>query len=274
MDARELDLTAMRRLVKELFPELLGYHLPAKARVVKVHEDAGKIEDSQRRYSVDVQLLKPDGSDDEQAPVIPDVEIPTWWAGPDRGIFCLPVVGAIVRVAWDYGDPACPYIASMLGYGFDVPAHLLGALVIQHSKDCFVTIDPETNIIVQHDPETKVVIDKERNIAVLTPENETHEVKKTFAVKCQQALVECEKVAQVKAETAVVDVAQTATVKAGVQCDIDAPKVVLAKGGHPAGRGDLTQDQFNAHVHISPHGPTSPPVSPMVGVPSDPVEVP
>ena len=147
---------------------------------------------------MDVQLLKPDGSDEEQAPVIPDVEIPTWWAGPDRGIFCLPVVGAIVRVAWDYGDPACPLHRFDAWLWLRRPAHLLGALVIQHSKDCFVTIDPETNIIVQHDPETKVVIDKERNIAVLTPENETHEVKKTFAVKCQQALVECEKVAQVR----------------------------------------------------------------------------
>lgn len=148
MDARELELAALRRLIREALPELLGFHVSIRARVVAVHEEAGRIEEGRRRYSVDVQPLRPDGSDDENAPVIPDVEIPTIWAGPDRGIFALPEVGAIVRVAWDYGDPAHPYVHSVLGYGFDAPEHPLGALVIQHSPGCHVIIDPDRTVRV------------------------------------------------------------------------------------------------------------------------------
>jgi len=148
MDARELEIAALRRLIREALPELLGYHLSIRARVVAVHEEAGRIEEERRRYSVDVQPLRPDGSDDEDAPVIPDVEIPTIWAGPGRGIYALPEVGAIVRVAWDYGDPAHPYVHSVLGYGFDAPEHPLGALVIQHSPGCHITIEPDGSVRV------------------------------------------------------------------------------------------------------------------------------
>ncbi|NLN18118.1 MAG: hypothetical protein GX162_02415 [Firmicutes bacterium] len=143
MDARELELNTIRRLMKEAFPELLGFHVPIRARVVDVHEAGGPIEEGRRRYSVDVQPLLPNGSVDENAPVIPDVEIPSIWAGPNRGVFALPVPGAIVRVAWDYGDPAHPYVQAVLGYGFDAPAHPLGSFIIQHSPGCYITIEPD-----------------------------------------------------------------------------------------------------------------------------------
>ncbi|MGI6542976.1 MAG: hypothetical protein ACOX44_07945 [Limnochordia bacterium] len=143
MDARELELQTIRRLVKEAFPEFLGFHVPIRARVVGVHEAGGPIEDERRRYSVDVQPLLPDGSVNENAPVIPDVEIPTIWAGPNRGVFALPAPGSIVRVAWDYGDPAHPYVQAVLGYGFDAPEHPLGSFIIQHSPDCYIAIEPD-----------------------------------------------------------------------------------------------------------------------------------
>src|SRR5690606_8620283 len=112
-------LKLIRNLVLEAFPWMRGHHAPVRARVVKVHEKGGRIGAFNRRYSVDVQPLLPDGSDDPEAPVIPDVEIPTLWAGPGRGVFALPVVGSIVRLGWYYHDPAHPYIDAILGDGFD-----------------------------------------------------------------------------------------------------------------------------------------------------------
>jgi phage baseplate assembly protein gpV len=131
-NSRELKVM-FRKLFLAIFPEFNGYHYPIRAKVLKVHETAGTINDANHYYSVDVQPLKPDGSVDAETPVIPDVEIPVIWAGANRGIFCLPVVGAIVRVAYYYNDPAHPFVDAVLGNGFACPAHEVGSLIIQHS---------------------------------------------------------------------------------------------------------------------------------------------
>lgn len=136
----------LKALVLEIFPELTGYHFPIRARVVKVHEAAGRIDEFNRLYSVDVQPLKRDGSVDDAAPVIPDVEIPVLWAGPGRGVYCLPVVGAMVRVAFYYNDPSHPFVDAVLGEGFDSPAHPLGSFIVQHSDGTRIEIDAQKNI--------------------------------------------------------------------------------------------------------------------------------
>ncbi|MCL4514157.1 MAG: phage baseplate assembly protein V [Firmicutes bacterium] len=130
----------------QLFPELRGYHFPIRAKVVKVYEGAGRMDPFNHRYSVDVQPLSPDGSVNKKAPVIPDVEIPVLWAGPARGVYCLPVVGAIVRVAFYYNDPAQPFVDAILGEGFDSPAHPLGSFIVQHSDGTRIEIDAHKNI--------------------------------------------------------------------------------------------------------------------------------
>lgn len=139
-------LRVFRKTVLAAFPELGGYHYPIRAKVVRVHEDGGRVDDQNHVYSVDVQPLKPDGSNDENAPEIPDVEIPVAWAGPGRGIFCLPVDGAIVRIGFYYNDPAHPFVDAILGYGFEVPEHALGSMIIQHSDGKRFEITPEGNV--------------------------------------------------------------------------------------------------------------------------------
>lgn len=273
MESRSLDLQALRRLIKEAFPELLGYHVSLRGRVVKVHEQAGKMAEDRRLYSVDVQPIRADGSDDTRWPVIPDVEIPTWWAGPQRGIFMLPEVGSIVRIGFDYGDPSQPYISAILGMGYEVPAHPLGSLIIQHSRDLFVTITAGGDIVIQRDPDTAITIDRAQRITVKTPKTERHEVGGALSIICEQAVVECRKSAMVAAQQDVtVEAGQKAVVRAGELAEVQAPKVLLSGGGHPAARADLLVAQFNSHTHPTPVGPTGPP-SPLVGVPSDPVEV-
>ncbi len=134
-----------KTIILELFPELGGYHFPIKAKVVKVHEAGGRVGEFNKRYSVDVQPLKPDGTTDDTQPVIPDVEVPVAWAGPQRGMFGLPVVGAVIRLAYYYNDPAYPFVDAILGDGFDIPDHPLGSFIIQHSDGTRFEIDPSKN---------------------------------------------------------------------------------------------------------------------------------
>ncbi|MDR3561912.1 MAG: hypothetical protein P4N59_10825 [Negativicutes bacterium] len=137
-----------KTIILELFPELGGYHFPIRAKVVKVHEDGGQVDDYNKLYSVDVQPLKPDGSVDESKPVIPDIEIPVLWGGPDRGVFCLPVVGGVVRVGFYYNDPAYPFIDAVLADGFSIPDHALGSLIIQMSTGVRIEIDKTGQIFL------------------------------------------------------------------------------------------------------------------------------
>jgi len=153
MDPR---LKALRSVIKALFPELAGYQHPIRARVVAVHEAGGAMTEYAPRYTVDVQPLRPDWSIDPERPTIPDVEIPVVWAGPNRGVYCLPAVGAIVRVAWYYGDPAHPYVDAILGYGFNCPDHPAGSFIIQASDGTKIVINPDESILIQSSGEVHI----------------------------------------------------------------------------------------------------------------------
>jgi hypothetical protein len=150
MDNRELK-KVLRKVFLSIFPEFGGYHFPIRAKVVKVHESGGQVREDDHRYSVDVQPLKSDGSVDDSAPVIPDVEIPIWWAGPARGVFCLPVVGSIVRVGFYYYEPAYPYVDAILPQGFNIPEHPTGSLIIQHSDGKRFEITPTGEVLITMD---------------------------------------------------------------------------------------------------------------------------
>ena len=151
-----------------MFPELNnGYQFPIRAKVVKVHEAGGIVSDFDKRYSVDVQPLAKDGTEDATKPVIPDVAIPIIWAGPDRGLFCLPKVGAVVRVGFYYWDAALPYVDAILGDGYNVPAHPIDSLILQQSNGVKVVIEPSGKVIIKSDPSTVTLTDSE--VSVETP---------------------------------------------------------------------------------------------------------
>jgi antitoxin component of MazEF toxin-antitoxin module len=139
----------IRSIVLEVFPELQGYHYPIRAKVVKVYEKGGKIDEFNNLYSCDVQPLKKDGSVDEESPVIPDIEIPVLWAGNQRGIFCLPKEGTIVRVGFYYNDPAQPFLDAVLPRGYEIPEHLLDSIIIQHSNGIKIEIKPNGEMLLK-----------------------------------------------------------------------------------------------------------------------------
>ena len=145
-----------KALMRECFPELGGYQFPIKAKVMKVHESGGKVDDFNKRYSVDVQPLKMDGTIDENMPEIPDIPIDIQWAGPNRGVLALPEVGAVVRVGFYYWDASCPYVDGILADGYSVPAHPLGSYLIQQKDGVFIKIDPKGNIELETSKEIRL----------------------------------------------------------------------------------------------------------------------
>lgn len=145
----------LEKITRAMFPELSnGYQFPIRAKVVKVREGGGTVSDYDKRYSVDVQPLTKDGTEDATKPVIPDVAIPVIWAGPDRGLFCLPKVGAIVRVGFYYWDAALPYVDAVLGDGYNVPAHPVDSLILQQSNGVKVVMEPSGKVMIKSDSST------------------------------------------------------------------------------------------------------------------------
>ncbi|MDI3547880.1 MAG: hypothetical protein PWR10_1532 [Halanaerobiales bacterium] len=150
----------IKTIILEVFPELQGYHYPIKGKVVKVYEAGGQSDEFNNIYSCDVQPLNKSGSVDENAPVIPDVEIPVIWAGPQRGIYALPEIGSIVRVGFYYHDPAQPFIDAVLGDGYEMPDHFLGSLVIQQANGIKIEINKQGEIIIKSTEKITAETDK------------------------------------------------------------------------------------------------------------------
>lgn len=142
---------AIRRTVLDLFPELeRGLHLPIRAKVVAVLPvAAGGSSREHYGYSAAVQPLRPDGSEDTGRPIIPDVPLPKIWGGPGgRGIYALPAVGSIVRLAFDYGDPTLPHIAAVLPEGEDNADAMLNELVIRWSSTSEIRMKPDGTVAI------------------------------------------------------------------------------------------------------------------------------
>lgn len=143
---------ALLNLIRVSFPELRdGTHLPLKARVLALHGEAGSVTLSgPRRYSVDVQPLHPDGDVDDTRAPIRDVPLEMGWPGPDaRGIYHLPAVGSVVRVAYYGGQAAWPYVEGVVPDGWDVPAVADGEILVQHRTGTSVRITQAGDVQVQ-----------------------------------------------------------------------------------------------------------------------------
>lgn len=146
---RDALIKALRALVREAIPELHGIVYAVKGRVIKVYEAAGPMGSGRAAYAVDVQVLDADGLPRQDLPPLANVELPVIWAGPGRGIYCLPPVGAIVRVGFYYGDPSRPYVAAVLGDGYEAPAHPVGELVIQQADGVQIRMEPSGRIVLR-----------------------------------------------------------------------------------------------------------------------------
>lgn len=120
------DNNQLERQVKAAFPELAGgYHLPRFGCVVAISDSAaaGDINNPFRpRYAVDVQLLDENGQTDTAVPVYKAISLPVMFAGTEQGLLQYPLEGAIVEIGFAYGRADKPFIRTVLGTGFTLPA--------------------------------------------------------------------------------------------------------------------------------------------------------
>ncbi len=142
MAGREVDLKALLRRVMELaMPNLRHYYrVPRKGRIVKAYASDGA-------YFADVQPLRNDESDDEREPLLPKIEIPILWGGPERGMVCPPTPGTLCDITYYDGDPDYPRISNFRWAKNKAPACELGAFIIQQKPGVYLTITPSGTIM-------------------------------------------------------------------------------------------------------------------------------
>ncbi|MDY6904079.1 MAG: baseplate assembly protein [Thermodesulfobacteriota bacterium] len=150
----------MKRVVELVMPDLRSYYrVVRKAKVVKTYASDGQ-------YWADVQPLRNDESEDGSEPVVPAVEIPIMWAGPDRGVVCPPLVGAYCDLSYYDGDPNYPRISNFRWHKNGAPACEVGAFIIHKEAGCYIKIDTANNIIDITDANRQSEIDGDKSEAI------------------------------------------------------------------------------------------------------------
>ncbi len=140
MKSSELKIL-LKKVVELVMPDLRRYYrVTRKARVVKSYASDGS-------YWADVQPLRNDESVDSDEPVIPKVEIPVLWGGPERGVICPPEVGTLCDLEYYDGDPNFPRISNFRWQKNKAPSCDVGALIIQSEPGVSIEIDKDKNII-------------------------------------------------------------------------------------------------------------------------------
>ncbi|MBF0590185.1 MAG: baseplate assembly protein [Magnetococcales bacterium] len=133
-------ISLFKRLVELVKPNLRHYYrIVRKAKVVKTYASDG-------RYWADVRPLRNDETIDENEPVIPQVEIPVMWGGPDRGVVCPPAVGTLCDLSYYDGDPNYPRISNFRWQGMNAPEVEIGGLVIQREPGTRIRIGNDNAI--------------------------------------------------------------------------------------------------------------------------------
>lgn len=181
---------AIRRLVELAMPDLRHYYrMTKKAKVVAVYESSGE-------YFCDVQPLRNDESADQKEPVVPRVALPVLWGGPDRGVVCPPVTGALCDLSYYDGDPNYPFISNIRwGGGMSAPKAALNEFVIHLENG------------------VEIRIDKEKRVVTLTPQDVRTEAGKSWTVKA--------------GDNATIQAGKEATLQAGSVSHIIAPLINL-----------------------------------------------
>lgn len=134
-------LSLLRRAIELAMPDLRHfYRVVRKARVERTYASDG-------RYWADVQPLRNDESVDEAEPVIPRVEIPILWAGPQRGVVCPPLQGAYCDLEYYDGDPNYPRISNFRWHASQAPACEVGAFIIQAEPGTYIKIDAAKKVL-------------------------------------------------------------------------------------------------------------------------------
>jgi hypothetical protein len=108
-------------------------------------------DDFRPRYSVDLQVLRPDGEPDPDLPILSGVPLPLPVGGDEMGFYAFPEEGPSVVVCFAYGLPHKPYIQTILPHGLTLPKVPKGDQVWQHSEAVQQRVDADGNWLRQTD---------------------------------------------------------------------------------------------------------------------------
>lgn len=134
-------LDVLRKAIELAMPDFRHYYrMTRKARVVNAYASDGK-------YYADVQPLRNDETDDPREPLIPRVEIPIMWGGPQRGIVCPPAPGTLCDLSYYDGDPNYPRISNFRWQGNAAPECGLNELVIQQTPGVSLKIEKDGSFL-------------------------------------------------------------------------------------------------------------------------------
>lgn len=162
--AEESILKTLKRAIELAMPDFRHYYrMTKKAKIVASYASDGQ-------YFADVQPLRNDESEDANEPVIPHVEIPIMWGGPQRGIVCPPAVGTLCDLSYYDGDPNYPRISNFRWQGNQAPQCELEELIIQKSPEVFIKIDKDDCIIT------------------ITPRDWTVKIEGNATIECQGSI--------------------------------------------------------------------------------------
>ena len=167
-------LSTLKRAIELCMPDLRHYYrMTRKAKIVAAYASDGK-------YYADVQPLRNDETPDEKEPVIPQVEIPVYWGGPQRGIICPPAPGTLCDLSYYDGDPNYPRISNFRWQGNAAPECGLDELVIQQT--------PGTSIKIEKDGSFLTIGPKDWTVRV--DGNATVEAKGTLTLRAPEIVKE------------------------------------------------------------------------------------
>jgi len=131
---------AVRRVFFTIFPNVGKYDKSFFARVVKVNVEGGKVDGTNKRYSVDVQILQGNFEVDDNFEKIVDVPLDCYNFGGGGVMYVTPKAGAIVRIRFMYNDPSFPYVESVTAEGADIPEGAVDEFRIQTANGTILQI--------------------------------------------------------------------------------------------------------------------------------------
>ncbi len=164
----------IERVLLRKYPELdSGWHLPMWAKVVDILKPltGETATEDEPVYAAAVQLLKANGEDDTDVPVIQDVLLPVGVGGDARGLWGKPSKGTIVELAFAFGSPAKPFVRSVLPHGLKLPTMAETDQRWQQSDKAYIQVNKDDeweqkgkNSLKEIEEDLKVTIGNVREI--------------------------------------------------------------------------------------------------------------
>jgi len=147
----------VRRVLKAAVPNLGLFDKIYYAKINKINIASGKVDNTDKRISTNVQILKQDLSEDENFEEVQDVSFDTNFFGSDSGVFFAPPEGTIVRIGFMYNDPCYPFIVSVTNESQDIPEFdSEGFKIFTSAGDTIFAKDGEIELRIKNGPAIKL----------------------------------------------------------------------------------------------------------------------